>query len=195
VACAALAALWAPSNARAQAASGAPEPDSRPQEYAWSAGIGAGLVQPDNGSETYWQANLRRRLRTRSADDAVTGQQASEGLKAFLEAEVGYWKATTATTENKDLLLGLNLIGTVPTRAADMFIGVGFGAHFVDASLIETGSRATTSDTRFGGNVQFGVEVRLSERFGLWGAGRVDFLSGERDRKQSKITGGLRARF
>jgi hypothetical protein len=156
-------------------------------------------VQPDGGSETYWSANLRRRMRKTEAEGAFEGakQQAPEGLKAFLEAEVGYWKGSTLTTEDKDLLLGVNLIAAVPTRSADIFIGVGFGAHFTDQALVKSGgSRSTVSDTRLGGNVQFGVEVRMSERTGLFGAGRIDFLSGtDRNRQLSKVWGGLRVRF
>ena len=91
--------------------------------------------------------------------------------------------------------MGANLVGAVPTRAADIYIGVGFGAHFTDATLIKSASRSTVSKTRFGANLQFGVEVRVSERFGLFGVGRVDYVSGARNRQQSKVSGGVRYRF
>jgi hypothetical protein len=191
--------LLSPVSARAQAASGSSEPEPQPREHVWALGLGAGIVQPDGGSETYWSANLRRRVRKTEGQGGAqgAGQQAPEGLKAFLEAEVGYWKGSTLTTEDKDLLLGVNLIGAVPTRSADIFIGVGFGAHFTDATLVRpAGGRSTVSDTRLGGNLQFGVEVRMSERTGLFGAGRIDFLSGsDRNRQLSKVWGGLRVRF
>jgi hypothetical protein len=190
-----LAALTAPGVARAQAATGTSEPDPPAREYPWAIGLGVGIVQPDAGSEVYWSASLRRRVSARSQEGAMESGRPPEGLKAYLEGEVGYWKQSTATTEDKDLLLGANLVGAVPTHAADIYIGVGFGAHFTDATLIKSSSRSTVSKTRFGGNLQFGVEVRLSERFGLFGVGRVDFVSGERNRQQSKVSGGARYRF
>jgi hypothetical protein len=73
----------------------------------------------------------------------------------------------------------------------DMFLGVGFGAHFIDV----TAGASSQSDTRLGGNLQFGVEVHPWERAGFFGVGRVDQLQGDRNRQQSKIWGGVRLRF
>ena len=190
-----VAALMAPGAARAQAATGTSEPDAPSNEHPWAIGLGVGIVQPDADSEVYWSASLRRRVSARSTESATESGRPPEGLKAYVEGEVGYWKQTTATTEDKDLLVGANLIGAVPTRAADIFIGVGFGAHFTDATLIRSSGRSTTSKTRYGGNLQFGVEVRLSEHVGVFGVGRVDYVSGVRNRQQSKVSGGLRYRF
>lgn len=191
-----LAALTLPGVAGAQAATGTSEPETPPAENPWALGLAVGIVQPDGGSEVYWSASLRRRMSARSAEGATLDSgRPPEGLKAYLEGEVGYWKQKTATTEDKDLLLGANLVGAVPTRSADIYIGVGFGAHFTEATLIRNGNRSSVSKTRFGGNLQFGVEVRVSERFGLFGVGRVDFVSGERNRQQAKVSGGVRYRF
>jgi hypothetical protein len=193
-----VAALMAPAPVRAQAATGTHEPEAAEasaDENPWAIGLGAGIVQPDGGSEAYWSANLRRRVSARSTEGSQEGVHPPEGLKAYLEGEVGYWKQSTATTEDKDLLLGANLIGAVPTRNADIFIGVGFGAHFTDTALLRGATRTSTSKTRLGGNLQFGVEARVSERFGVFGVGRIDFISGDRNRQQFKVWGGVRYRF
>ena len=186
--------LCAAPAAFAQAASGtAPEPgEDRPLEPGWALAAGAGIVQSDEAGEIYWSANLRRRLGTRGEREEVTAPK--DGLHAYVEGEVGYWKGETTTTKDKDLLVGVNIVGVVPTRVAELFMGVGFGVHFTDSDLVGA-SHADTSDTRFGGNAQFGVEVRATDRLGIFGAGRLDFLSGERNRQQNKIWGGLRFYF
>jgi hypothetical protein len=187
--------LVLPARAHAQAATGvAPQlGEDQPLEAAWALGLGAGIVQPDAQSETYWSANLRRHLGQRSERGASAS---ATGLRAYLEGEVGYWKGETASTKDKDLLLGVNLIGAVPTPIVDLYLGVGFGAHFVDEAFLEGDTRIDRSKTRFGGNAQFGVEVKASERVGIFGNGRLDFLSGStRNRQYNKIWGGVRFYF
>jgi hypothetical protein len=194
---AALVVLALPSRAHAQAATGtAPElGEDRPLEFAWALGLGAGIVQPDVQSETYWSANLRRRLGRRS-ERANVASSPSSGLRGYLEGEVGYWRGETAFTQDTDLLLGVNLIGAVPTPIVDLYLGVGFGAHFVDEAFLADGQRIDRSQTRFGGNAQFGVEVKAGERVGIFGNGRLDFLSGStRNRQYNKIWGGVRFYF
>jgi hypothetical protein len=178
----------------AQAATGtAPQPgEDRPLEPGWALGAGAGIVQTDEAGETYLSANLRRRLGTRAERGEVVAPK--DGLHAFVEGEVGYWKGETLTIKDKDLLVGVNLVGVVPTRVADLFMGIGFGVHFTDSEVLGVGA-LNTSETRFGGNAQFGVEVRATGKLGIFGAGRLDFLSGERNRQQNKIWGGLRVYF
>jgi hypothetical protein len=175
----------------AQAATGAaPQPgEDRPLEPGWALGVGAGIVQSDQAGETYLSANLRRRLGTRG--DVATPK---DGLHAYVEGEVGYWKGETKAIRDKDLLVGVNLVGVVPTHVADLFMGVGFGVHFTDTRLLGAGA-PDASETRFGGNAQFGVEVRATDHVGIFGTGRLDFLSGERNRQQNKIWGGLRVHF
>jgi opacity protein-like surface antigen len=188
--------LLRPERALAQAATGAaPDPgEDRPLESAWSLGLGAGIVQPDIQSETYWSANLRRQLGPRTERGDATAP--NSGLKAFLEGEVGYWKGEAATTKDKDLLVGLNLIGAVPTKVVDLYLGVGFGAHFVDETFTVGSQVVDQSETRFGGNAQFGVEVKATEHVGVFGNGRLDFLSGSnRNRQYNKIWGGIRFHF
>jgi hypothetical protein len=175
----------------AQAATGAaPQPgEDGPLEPGWALGVGAGIVQSDEAGETYLSANLRHRLGTRG--EVATPK---DGLHAYVEGEVGYWKGETKAIRDKDLLVGVNLVGVVPTRVADLFMGVGFGVHFTDTKLLGAGE-PDTSETRFGGNAQFGVEVRATDHVGIFGTGRLDFLSGERNRQQNKIWGGLRVHF
>ncbi len=189
--------LLLPVWAQAQAAGGtAPEPgEDQPLEFAWALGLGAGIVQPDTQSETYWSANLRRRLGQRGERTSVTSSS-STGLHAYVEGEVGYWKGETATSKDKDLLIGANLIGEVPTKVVSLYLGVGFGVHFVDEEYFVDAVHVDHSDTRFGGNAQFGVEVKASDRVGIFGNGRLDFLSGStRNRQYNKIWGGLRFYF
>jgi len=185
--------LGAAPTAFAQAASGtAAQPgEDRPLEPGWALGAGVGIVQSDEAGETYWSGNLRRRLGTRGERSELSAPK--DGLHAFVEGEVGYWKGDTPTTRDKDLLVGVNLVGVVPTPVADLFMGVGFGVHFTRYELL--GVSAPVSETRPGGNAQFGVEVRATHKLGIFGAGRLDFLSGERNRQQNKIWGGLRFYF
>jgi hypothetical protein len=193
-----LAGVVAPDSARAQAATGTSESESSNSQgdaHSWAVGASVGIVQPEGGSDVYWSANLRRKVGAGSTEGASGSGRPPEGLRAYLEGEVGYWKQSTATTEDKDLLLGANLIGAVPTHSADIYIGVGFGAHFTDETLIAGSRSSTVSKTRFGGDLQFGVEVRVSEHVGLFGVGRIDFVSGDLNRQQTKVSGGVRYRF
>ncbi len=194
---AALLATVLPGRALAQSASGVSpqlDDDDRDLDSAWALGLGIGIVQPDVENETYFSANLRRQLGPRR--ESGDANNSNTGLKGYLEGEVGYWKGETATTKDKDLLVGVNLIGAVPTRIVDLYLGVGFGVHFVDETFTSGSQVVDGSDTRFGGNAQFGVEVKAAEHVGVFGNGRLDFLSGSnRNRQYNKIWGGLRFYF
>jgi hypothetical protein len=172
-------------------------------EHRWGLGLGPGVVYTDGEGDAYFSINLRRRVGGGSSDKQEKETQAQktgfrmgesrEGLRAFVEAEYGWFKRTdTSGIEDKDQLVGLNLVGVIPARAVDVFLGIGFGVHFTSTTPV---GGATTDETRVGGNAQFGVELNLSERVGAFGVGRVDFLEGERLGQQSKIWAGLRFRF
>lgn len=171
-------------------------------------GLGAGLVKPDNGdAEVYGTVNFRIRVtgRNREGDHGDNSREGDdqkfyrghyeEGIRGYLEPEVGYWTGKQNGVDIKDLLVGLNLVGVVPTRSADFFIGVGFGVHSADEPKAVGSVFEKTSETHLGGNLQVGVDLNLSGSVALFGAGRVDILEGSFNNRQSKIYGGLRFRF
>jgi len=186
--------------------------------------FGAGIVLPaDDGNEDgeiYFSANFRWRLSGRRGSGAESsadynerhnqrhyrgrypGSQGGEGgIRGYLEPEVAYWQRSETDREAKDLLLGLNLLGVVPTRSADFFLGVGFGVHQIDGESItrdtagQVVSRLELDDTRLGGNVQVGVELHVGRHAGIFGCGRLDILEDEPFDRQTKIWGGLRFHF
>jgi hypothetical protein len=168
----------------------------------WALGLGVGLVRWNDQGDLYLAASLRRQIHFKtqglegSGDASGGGADSDQGRRGrvYVEPEVGYWKHSEQGLEDKDLLAGLNLVGVVPTRAFELFLGVGFGAHFRDHDILEGGVVTTQSHTRFGANVQFGVEADISKDVGIFGAGRVDLVE-ETPSQQSKVWGGLRARF
>lgn len=172
----------------------------------WALGLGVGLVRSNDEGNLYLSASLRRRIHFRSRDDEAPGagsplpdpdpdpDQGRHG-RVYVAPEVGYWKSTTAGGEStKDVLAGVSLVGVVPTRAFDLFIGAGFDAHFLDFDVFQQGALVHSSATRFGGNLQFGVEADLAKNVGIFGEGRVDILD-KRPSQQSKVSAGLRFRF
>jgi hypothetical protein len=172
--------------------------------HPWAVGLGYGVVFIDGQGDGYFGVNVRRRVGGRSDGDAdehgrSADEQAGfrlgrqrEGIRAFLEAEYGRFRRTAGGLEDTDSLLGLNVIGVVPARSVDLFLGIGFGMHFFDS---EPAGAVDEDSVRVGGNAQFGVEVYVSDRVGVFGVGRVDFLEGERLGQQSKVWGGLRVHF
>ena len=198
-------------------------------ENRFAFGIGAGIVLPndegrDNG-EIYYSANFRWRIFDRNRDDdydrndksgdaynerhnrrhnrgRYPGDRGDAGIRGYIEPEIGYWKRSDDETgEAEDMHFGVNLVGVVPTRSADFFVGVGFGYHFLDGEVFRRNSAGTiveivdASDDRLGANLQVGVELHVSESFGIFGAGRLDILEDEPFDRQTKIWGGLRWHF
>ena len=167
----------------------------------WALGLGLGLVRSNDEGSLYLSANLRRRIHFRGPDDSsgagTPAPEADQGRhgRAYVEPEFGYWKRTAANGEReKDVLVGVNLVGVVPTRAFDLFLGAGFGAHFLDLDVFRNGALVGQTATRFGANIQFGVEADLARSVGIFGEGRVDLID-KKPSQQSKVWAGLRFRF
>lgn len=177
-------------------------------------GLGAGLVDAEDveSAEIYYSAALRIRLGRGGDFDEEEGQWEGDhykgkpptggnsgGIRGYIEPEVAYWSVGGDDESIEDLLAGVNLVGVVPTRGADYFLGVGFGVHFFDAELRREVAGIDTvivdDDTRLGGNLQVGIDVHLSESTALFGTGRIDILEGEIAERQSKVYLGLRMKF
>ena len=158
--------------------------DEVANDYAF--GLGLGLVDPDGDVEPYYTANFRFRLGDHDQDEVELRQG---GIQGFLEPEVGYWEGEGAS----DLLLGINLLGLVPFRQVDYYFGVGAGMHFLDTD-IETvdGDVLSESDERLGVNVQFGLDVHVTDNMALFGTGRFDLVEGSDNEVQEKAFLGIR---
>ncbi len=161
-------------------------------------GLGIGLVDPGSKVETYYTASLRIRTSGRGGDgDRDRRSAGDEGITGYLEPEVGYWSASGGKNKPKgnDTLLGVNLIGVVPLGSVDSFFGVGAGAHFIDNSVLTNDATLTGSDTKFGANAQFGIDLYINRKLSAFGVGRFDLVQDADNRIQSKVYLGLRARF
>jgi hypothetical protein len=177
-------------------------------------GFGAGLVDPEDSAsaEVYYSAALRIRLGQGGDFDEEGGQWEGDhykgkpptggnsgGIRGYIEPEIAYWSGGGDNESIEDLLAGVNLVGVVPTRGADYFLGVGFGVHFFDAELRREVAGVDTvivdDDTHLGGNLQVGVDVNVSESTALFGTGRIDILEGEIAERQSKVYIGIRMKF
>ncbi|HEX4952095.1 MAG TPA: hypothetical protein VF017_01690 [Thermoanaerobaculia bacterium] len=191
-------------------------------------GLGLGIVLPNedfggDDGEIYLSANYRWRLlgrdrrQERGADDReynekynrrhyrgrYPGREGGEsgGIRGYIEPEISYWKESDEGSSAEDLLIGVNLVGVVPTRAANFYLGVGFGLHLFDGELTilnnqgQVASVLDLKNERIGANVHVGVELHLSESIGIFGSGRLDILEDEPYDRQTKIWGGLRFHF
>jgi hypothetical protein len=155
--------------------------------------VGAGLVEPSGGVETYYTAALRIRVSGRDEDrQHATGD---EGVTGYLEPELGYWKASGNNGTGSDTLFGINLIGVVPFGSVDSFFGVGAGLHSIDKSLLLADPTLSGKDSKFGANTQFGIDIYITHKLSAFGTGRFDLVQGAQNRVQSKVYLGLRARF
>jgi len=189
-------------------------------------GFGAGIVLPEDqqgqeDGEIYYSANFRWRLWGREGDNRdrrggngdynqrhnqqhyrgrYPGGSDTGGIRGFLEPEIAYWSRSETDADIDDLYLGLNLVGVVPTRHADFYLGVGFGLHSLGGDIItrdDAGNavdRIELGDT-LGGNVHVGVELYVTESFGIFGTGRLDILEDKPFDRQTKVWGGLRFHF
>ena len=158
--------------------------------------VAVGLVEPANQTETYYTAQLRIRVGRGDGDDEGGGRARQDrSIQGYLEPEIGYWKSTNDSVKGSDTLVGVNLVGAFPFAAAESFLGVGVGAHFVDSSLLENRSNVKGSETKLGVNAQFGLDLRITGHLSAFGTGRFDLVQGAKDNVQSKVYLGLRARL
>lgn len=164
--------------------------DEEETPYNYALGVGLGLVEVGQ-TENYFNASLR--IRVGRDDDEETRRQ--QGIQGYIEPEIGYWESSDDRIEGSDLLVGVNLIGAFPFSVAESFLGVGVGAHFIDATLLEDNPNLDDSETKLGANAQFGIDIRLSRSLSAFGAGRFDLVQGSNENVQSKVYLGLRARF
>ena len=145
--------------------------------------LGVGLDKPDTSdAEVYYSGAVRFRIGREHGEqgvwegDTYRGRPPAEGsIRGYLEPEVAYWSRSKTNDDATDLLLGANLIGVVPTRGADFFIGVGFGYHFFDSKFLDDNDvLVSQNDGRLGGNLQVGVDVNLGAKVALSGTGRIE---------------------
>jgi hypothetical protein len=156
--------------------------------------LGAGLVEPSGGVETYYTAALRIRVSGRD-DDSRHKTTGDDSVTGYLEPEIGYWKASGKHGKGSDTLLGVNLIGVVPFGSVDSFFGVGAALHSIDKSLVEDDVSLSGTDSKFGADAQFGIDIYITSKLSAFGTGRFDLVQGTQSRVQSKVYLGLRARF
>jgi hypothetical protein len=170
---------------------------SRGQEnYAF--GVGAGLIRPSGQTEDYFMASLRIRAHRSDRGEGQDGVPRSQGITGFFEPEVGFWERSSSNgnrLSGRDSLFGVNLIGVAPFGRVENFFGIGAGIHSVDAKLLTGDATATGTESKLGLNAQFGVDIFLTDRLSLFGAGRFDLVQGADDNTQTKVYIGLRGRW
>lgn len=180
--------------------SGAASAQSNDDEYGddeearFAFAVGVGLVEPADEVENYLMAALRIRVGEGGTDDRGSNRSQG-GVRGYIEPEVGYWESSDDFVEGSDLLLGINLIGSVPLGPVDSFFGAGAGVHFIDAALLENNPNLDDSETKLGANAQFGIDLRINRSLSAFGTGRFDLVQGSEDSIQSKVYLGLRAAF
>jgi hypothetical protein len=188
------AALLLSGTAGAQTGSTDDEDNYGDEEKRFAFAVGVGLVEPAGDVENYLMAALR--IRVGDGGTANRGSESAQGgVKGYLEPEIGYWKLSDDRIEGSDLLVGVNLIGSVPLGPVESFFGAGAGVHFIDAALLDSTNLSDDSETKFGANAQFGIDLRVTRAVSVFGAGRFDLVQGSKDSVQSKVYLGLRAAF
>jgi hypothetical protein len=160
-------------------------------------GFGVGLDRVEDQGTMYVSGSFRFNWWDDEDEDLqrTLASRSRSRMKGFLEAEVGYWKESELTPFESDLLIGINVIGVLPTRAVDLFFGGGVGMHFLRESASLEGEESVGNDQRFGANIQFGVDLNFSDPVGIFALGRYDILQGDTLDFQSKIQTGIRFRF
>ena len=167
------------------------------RRFNYALGFGAGIVRVEEQGLTTFTGNFRFNWWDEDRDEDKVGRVlgSRNRMKGFLEAEVGYWKDSEITPVESDLLIGINAIGVLPTRSADFFFGGGVGAHFLRASAIQDDEEPFEDSTKFGANIQFGVDLNFTQPVSFFAMGRYDLLLGDVVDFQSKILLGVRFRF
>ena len=161
------------------------------EDKRYALGVGTGLVEPLDEVEPYFMASLRVRAGKKQESSGDTG------ITGWIEPEIGYWETSDDESRagGSDLLAGVNLIGVVPLGNVDSFFGVGAGVHWIDAALVEDDPFLTGTDTKFGANAQFGLDLYMTDTVSAFGAGRFDLVQGTVDKVQTKVYLGIRSRF
>ena len=169
------------------------------EQYDIALGLGFGIdrVNFDERSEnvgvSHFLANFRFNFWDDDGGDFGRSNARRSSLKAYLEAEVGYWSDSELRPFESDLLIGINGIAALPAGPAEVFFGAGFGYHFFGGG--DPGEALAGEDREIGGNLQFGVDINFTRNLALFGSGRYDILLGNVYDFQTKITGGVRLKF
>jgi hypothetical protein len=160
-----------------------------PEEHGarrFSLGIAGGVVRIDEDADFFVLGNFR-----------FNSRLGSSVYSRHLELELSYWKRDaegTVRRPDSDLALSFNGILGFPGAVASMFIGVGVGIHYLDG-VPEPDTLQLEGQYHFGANIQFGLDLKMSERIAFFGTGRLDIIEGdlpEVDTLQPKIYVGLR---
>ena len=189
------AALLLSGTAAAQTGNTNEDDDYGDEERRFAFAVGVGLVEPSGDVENYLMAALRIRVGDNDGSENGGSDNSQGGVKGYLEPEIGYWKSSDDRIEGSDLLVGVNLIGSVPLGPVESFFGAGAGVHFIDAALLDSTNFSDDSETKLGANAQFGIDLRITRAVSVFGAGRFDLVQGSQDSIQSKVYLGLRANF
>jgi hypothetical protein len=160
-------------------------------------GIGVGLNRVGDQGLFYATGNYRFNWWDDESEDieSTIRSRGRSRMKGFLEAEIGYWKDSELVPYESDLLLGVNIIGVLPTRAVDLFFGGGVGVHFIGESDLLAEGESVEGGARIGANIQFGVDMNVTDPVSVFALGRYDLLEGEIVDYQAKILIGARFRF
>ena len=172
--------------------------DRRGYDTAIGIGFGIDKVNFDDRTQsrgvTYFTGSVR--FNFWENDENRNLRQRPSRLRGYLEAELGYWNDEDLTPFQRDLLVGLNVIGNTHTGTVDVFFGGGFGYHFFGSPLSpDNTDEIVTDDGAVGANMQFGVDLNFSETVAFFVIGRYDILTGDIYDFQTKILGGLRLKF
>lgn len=169
------------------------------EERDWVLSIGLGLVdigadfvvvdgETLTGGDNVEQ-QLMLSLRIPFGDRNAHSGSGSAGFRGYLEPELAYWDDDFSS----DLLVGINIVGTIPFNAVEFFTGGGIGLHFLDNNVTVPGG--SDSNEALGINAHFGVDVSVSERVSFFGLGRFDLVDDDRNEIETKAAVGLRFRF
>jgi hypothetical protein len=143
-------------------------------------GLGAGYVDPsDVGGTAFFTGNVRFDVARNVA----------------LEPEVGYWKKSESVpglvdVSIKDLNFGVNVLYQFPTSGSLRFsAGAGLGAHVLKGAVGVLGFSESASETKLGGQLLAGLDLKVSSAVALFANARYDLVS---DFNQFKVYGGVR---
>jgi len=143
-------------------------------------GLGAGMVKVkgSDSSNLWLTANVRWMLSNNLA----------------LEPEIGWYRSTPVPGEDDRTNVfnaGGSALFIVPSERANIFAGLGLGAHVYRSSSGDI----TSSDTKLGYHGLAGLDIKIAERITIFGAVRYEIIPLDpASIKQLKVYGGLRFR-